>query len=463
MKVRLVFVLFCVSALIGCKGLDYAPVVKTDEEATSILIREVTVFNGRDDNLVSGMDVLVAEGRIKKIGSSIPEQKGVRVIDGKGKTLMPGLIDAHVHLSGSGAAPWANYPADKAHNLQAYLYTGITTIYDLGGISRQIEKLADQVEEGKLLGPTIYHTHVPITVKNSHPIPLTKELMGFPMKALVNSFVPTVESPEKAASLIEKYTREEIDFVKAIMDEIPPGSPQMSREELTALVEASHAKGYKVFVHIGSPQNAVDAVDAGADVLAHGVWRGELAPEQAQHIANSGVPMIYTLSGFTNVDAIQKGAYEPGPEEEKLVSPLITEPVTGEMGQEGSSDEALQSFFEDVVHNSPYMVPNLKLLRNAGVPIIVGTDSNLPGTYAGASYIQEMRLLHEGGMTNFEVLTGATYLASRLFLEVPDFGLVAEGYRADLLLVNGNPLVDLDVIKSPSLILKDGKVVDRID
>lgn len=463
MKIRLLFALFFAFVLVGCKGLDYAPVVKTDGGATSILIRQVTIFNGRDDNLFSGMDVLVEDGHISKISPSISEKGVAKVIDGSGKTLMPGLIDAHVHLSGSGAAPWADYPADKAHNLQAYLYTGITTVYDLGGISKQIEKLANKVDGGELLGPTIFHTHVPITVKNSHPIPLTKELIGFPMRALVNSFIPTVESPEKAADLIKKYTRQEIDFVKAIMDEIPPGSPQMSREELAALVEASHAKGYKVFVHIGSPQNAVDAVDAGADVLAHGVWRGELTPEQAQHIANSGVPMIYTLSGFTNVEAIQKGAYQPGPEEEKLVSPLVIDPVVGDQGREGSSDEALQSFFEDVVHNSPHTVPNLKLLRNAGVQVIVGTDSNLPGTYAGASYIQEMRLLHEGGMTNFEVLTGATYLASRLFLDQPDFGLVDEGFKADLLLVDGNPLVDLDVIKTPSLILKNGVVVDRLD
>lgn len=463
MKARLVFALFFASFLIGCKSLDYAPVVKSGDENASVLIRQVNIFNGRDDHLLEGMDVLVQDGRISKIGPSISGDGGEMVVDGKGKTLMPGLIDAHVHLSGSGAAPWANYPADMPHNLQAYLYTGITTVYDLGGISKQIEKLADQVEEGKLLGPTIFHTHVPITVKNSHPIPLTKELMGFPMRAFVNSFVPTVDSPEKAPELIKKYVRQEIDFVKVIVDEIPPGSPQMSREELAAVVAAAHAEGYKVFVHIGSPQNAVDAVDAGADILAHGVWRGKLSPEQARHIAKSGVPMIYTLSGFTNVDAIQQGAYQPGPEEEKLVSPLVTEPVTGDRGKEAHSHGALESFFESVVHNSPHMVPNLKLLLEAGVPIIVGTDSNLPGTYAGASYIQEMGLLQDGGMTNFEVLTGATYLASKLFIEEPDFGLVEEGFRANLLLLDGNPLKDLDVVKAPALILKDGVVVDRID
>ena len=463
MRYTLLIALFIVLSFGGCKRLDYTPVTQLAPESPSILIQKVDIFNGRDQELIKGQDVLIKEGRIRQIGGNLPVSSDAKVIDGSGKTLMPGLIDTHVHLSGSGAAPWANFPADKDHNLQAYLYSGITTIYDLGGISSQIEKLADKVEEGKLIGPTIYHTHIPITVKNSHPIPLTKELMGFPLKAMVNSMVPTVESPEKAGKLIDKYTRHEIDFVKAIVDEIPPGSPQMSKEELTALVEASHAKGFKVFVHIGSPQNALDAIASGADVLAHGVWRGELSPEQAQQIADSRIPIIYTISGFTNVDVIYQGQFQPSPAEEKLVSSEVIEPVTGKNGSENASDEeALHDFFEDVHHHSETILPNLKLLVKAGANIIVGTDSNLPGTYAGASYLQEMNRLQSGGMSNFDILTGATFKASRLFLEAPDFGLVTEGNKADLLLLDGNPLQDLKYLEVPALILKEGREVKRL-
>lgn len=466
MKIHLLKAVLGALLLSGCGSLRYAPVLDMADSASPVLIRNVSIFDGTSKDLQSGRDVLLAEGKIQRIGEGLGtddlgKYSDARVVDGSGKTLMPGLIDAHVHLTGSGSVPWANKKANVEHNLQAYLYTGITTVYDLGGIGKKLEKLATKVESGKLPGPTVYHAHIPITVRNSHPIPLTQELMPWPLSGMVNGLVPTVDDPSKADALVRKYAQQNIDYVKAIVDEIPPGSPFMSTDQLKAIADAAHAKGYKVFVHIGSPQNTLDAIEAGADILAHGVWRGELSTDQAAQLAATNIPVISTIAGFVNVDAINRGQFEPRAADEKLVSGEVLDPVTGPNGRDVQKEEAMGAFFGDVTARHPHLRPNFERMIEAGVVLIVGTDSNLPGTYAGATYLQELQLLSEAGMSNFDILAGATSRAAGLFLDQPGFGTVAEGQTADLLLLDGNPLTDLAVLKAPAMILKAGREVKR--
>lgn len=372
---------------------------------------------------------------------------------------MPGLIDAHVHLTGSGSVPWKNVKANETYNLSAYLYAGITTVYDLGGTASGMEKLSEKVKKGELLGPSIYHSHLPITIKNSHPIPLSKEMLGWPLKAFVGIITPTIENADEAKKIIKKYTDKKVDYVKIICDQIPPGSPEMPFPLLKALIDESHKKGYKVFVHIGSPKDAVNSVKAGADVLAHGIWRGKLTPGQADLIANSKIPVIYTLAAFQNVNSINKGVYIPNKYDTLLVPKIILDPVTKWNGLDIKKQPIMNAFFNDVTNKSPFLLDSFKLLHERNVPILVGTDSSLPGTYAGSTYLQEIDALKEYGLSNFEILIGATYLSSKLFLKNPDFGTVEEGKKANLLLINGNPLENLELIKTPETILMSGTII----
>ena len=171
----------------GCKDYYTKELVKKSNNTFPILITEVTIFNGKDSVLILNKDVFIENGFIKVITNHYAPAKGksYKTINGKGKTLMPGLIDAHVHLSGSGCVPWKNVNANETYNLSAYLHSGITTVYDMGGIASSLEKLSKKVEKGKLLGPYIYHSHIPITIENSHPIPLSKEMLGWPLKPFI--------------------------------------------------------------------------------------------------------------------------------------------------------------------------------------------------------------------------------------------------------------------------------------
>ncbi len=448
---------------IRCTESEHPHLVSREIDVSSILIQDVDIFNGRDATLLFGQDVHIKEGRIVEIGKdiSIENQDNVTLIDGKSRVLMPGLIDAHVHLSGSGAVPWDKSAVDLEYNLSAYLYAGITTVYDLGGMAKQLKTLAEKVKSKEVIGPSIYHTHLPITVKNSHPIPLAEQMVAWPLKTLLNTLSPTINEPNEAPKLIESYLKNEIDYVKIICDQIPPESPEMVSDQLEALIAEAHGHDKKVFVHVGSPENAVTAVMAGADILAHGVWRGKLTEDQADVIARSNTPIIYTLAGFQNVILIYTGSFIPNEEDSLLVPQEILDPVAGENGLDVRNQKVMSEFFKDVVQKAPFWHENFRLLHERGVKILVGTDSNLPGTYAGATYYQELDELKRFGLSNFEILTAATYLNANAFLDEPEFGLIDVGKQANLLLINGNPLEDLEKLKDIELIVLHGDIIRR--
>ena len=460
---KIFFAIGLVYLVSGC-GTEYTKdLIQSSPNSGSIIITNVDIFNGKDQEIQKGKDVIIENGRILNITDHNATRNitNLTEIKGFGKTLMPGMIDAHVHLSGSGAVPWESVSTNEPYNLSAYLYVGVTTVYDLGGLAGDLEKLSNKVAKNEIVGPSVFHTHIPITVKDGHPIPLTKELLPWPLKGMVNSISPTIDNPSEAFKLIEDYTKKGVDYVKVIYDQIPPGAPEMNYAQLKAIIDASHSKGYKVFVHIGSPKNAVDAAKAGADILAHGVWRGELTPAQADTIASFHIPMIYTLSAFQNVNKISEGNYQPNELDTTLVPSQVLNPVTKEHGLDVKQKPAMFGFFTDVHSNSSHIIPNFKLLTKKGVTIIVGTDSSLPGTYAGSTFIQEIFNLSKNGLSNFEILTGATYLSSKLFLDDPDFGYVGIGKTANLLLLDKNPVQNLETLKSPNTIILKGEIIRR--
>ncbi len=453
--------LFFSFLLISCGGDKLEAIVEREDSSSVLLFEHVDIFTGLDSVLLRDHFVLVANGKIQTISQRPIDHPDAKKINGTGKTMLPGLIDAHVHLSGSGAVPWENIPANVEYNLQAYLYAGITTVYDLGGLSSDLKKLANAVATEEIVGPSIFHTHIPITIKNSHPIPLTEQMLPWPLNKFVNMISPTIDKPNEARELIGSYLKKDVDYVKIVCDEIPPGSPTMNYAQLKALVDEVHRQDKKAIVHIGSADNAIDAVQAGADVLAHGIWRGALTGAQADVLAHSNVSIIYTLAAMQNVKSIHNGTYKPGAMDRRLVPFKVIDPVTGENGRNVRQQPVMNMFFADVDLQSQYWEQNFQLLLGRGARILVGTDSSLPGTYAGSTYYQELEALSSYGMTNYQVLKAATFHNARAFLSNPDFGTVEEGKVADLLLVVGNPLQSLKVLRQPEMIISRGNAVRR--
>lgn len=441
--------------------LETPPLLSAEPTAAVLLIRDVAVFSGNDTQLKPHQDVIVRGGRIEKVaptGAAPPD--GAQVLDGAGRTLLPGFIDAHTHISGAGAPRWAPCRVSDQHNLEAYVYSGVTTAYVLGGIARDLAGLRAQVDQGKAIGPQLYYTHLPITTPGGHPLRIGKEIVPWPVPQLAAALLPQPKDVEEAARVVEKTAAEHVHFVKVIRDSLPPSAPAMPEAVLQAIVRASHARGLKVFAHIGTIDDALVAARAGVDVLAHGIYRGPVSAEQAQELAQRHVPVIFTLAGWVRTATMARGQLVPTELDRATVPASILESVAGDAGRQLSGTPAFAEFVAALLENEPLWQKNVRALVAAGVPLLVGTDSPLPGIFPGSSYHAELRLLADFGVPNGDLLLGATSRAADVLSL--DSGRIEAGKLADLILVQGDPLQDLSATSRIEAIVLRGRVVRRI-
>jgi imidazolonepropionase-like amidohydrolase len=449
----------------GCKTktCPHAPRATQLDLNGPIVVKDVTVFTGRDTILLDHQDVLLRGDRIEWVratGGELPSDAHVLDMTGKGVTVMPGFVDAHVHLTASGAALWAPVKADLRQNAATALDAGITTVYDLGGVSKQLEKAEKKIEAGKWNGPRILHTHSPITTPGGHPIPAIQALLPKAAAGLVTKLIPQVATPDEAAGTIDKMLKQNVDFIKVICDSFSPGLPEMSDAVLQALVAESHLRQQKVFVHVASTQNVLSAIAADADVLAHGPYRSQLTEAQAKLIAEAGIPMIYTLAACTGVSHMMKGEYQPDVIDKLHNESCMLDPVTGASGKQFAEAPVLGGFGLEVLKHAPYQQENIRMLHGFGQKFLIGTDSPIPGAYAGSGFHLEMEGLHTAGVPAGEILLGATSRAALILQGDPDFGFVQAGKVADLVLIQGNPLLDLKATRNIAFLVRNGRLFE---
>lgn len=441
--------------------LPTPPLVSATPAPNAMVFHDVSVFTGLETTLQPHRDVVVRDGRIvsvKPTGEAAPE--GAQIVDGAGRTLLPGFIDAHTHVVGSGSPPWAMVRTSDAHNLEAYAYAGVTTTYMLGGIAGQMASLEKAMARGEMVGPRLYYTHTPITAPGSHPTVIGKELFPWPLSAVMIQMIPRPRTPAEAEAAVADTVSHDVHFVKAIVDKLPPSAPEMSAEVLKAIVDASHRRKKKVFVHIGTAEDALTAVRAGADVLAHGVYRGALSKEQAEEIARARVPLIFTLAGWVRTDALARGSFKASKMDVATVPASILESLSDDAGRAKVMDGVFGEFGGALMANAQLWRPNVKALYDAGVVLLVGTDSPLPGVFPGSAFHEEMRLLVEYGVPAGVVLLGATARAADVLgLEV---GRIEAGRPADLVLVKGDPVARIGDAEQVEMVVLRGRVVKRV-
>lgn len=459
----LVSLLFFV--LFGCRtniSINYPDLIEDISEDSMLVITGVDVFTGESNHLLKSQDVFIEGERITIIRPSTEiTDTFYRRMDGTGKVLMPGFIDTHVHIMSGGGAPWAKIGPSPIHNLHAWLFAGVTTVYDLGGVAEISKPFRENVKDNTAYGPDIYMTGPPITVKKSHPIPALKELNPWPSSAFITSNIYTIKKPEEAESIINELADLEVDYIKLICDELPPGTPHMSEKLMKALTEEAHAKGFNVFVHIGSRDNALSAARAGADVLTHAVYRDSLLEDDVRELKESGVKMILTISGFENIHQMYRQNYEPRPFDTLTTPDPILNPVTMNNAEDMKKAPVMFGLAKAIHPYIGIYEHNMALLRKYDIPVLAGTDSPNYGAYPGSSLHQEMQSMVRYGYEEAYVLRSATSNAAQMFLENPDFGKVKEGYLANLVLLKANPLEDISNTQSINTVIKRGRVVHR--
>jgi imidazolonepropionase-like amidohydrolase len=429
-----------------------------------LLIEDVAVFTGTERGVLQHHDVLVQADRIVWVRPSAAVEArppGVTVLPGAGRMLLPGFVDTHTHLTASGAAMWAPLDANMDHNLEAWLYAGVTTVYDLSGFAGDIKAQKEAVEDGDIPGPRIFFTHLAATAPEGHPLPLAKAMLPWPLSALVGFIAPQPTTEDQARAFVDDTLEQGADYIKVIYDRIPKDGTRMAPGILRAIIARAHEREVKVFVHIGTADEAVTACDAGADVIAHGPYRSEVTDAQARALAAKPCPIIYTMAGWQGVHDIATHTYTPSEMAREISPPALLDPVTGAASRGVEVPPAFDDLQDTVRRYRDAWPRNVQTLHAAGVPLFIGTDSPLPGTYPGSSFHEELVLLADAGIPPEALLWAATSGAAHLLTDTPDFGTVEEGKAADLVLVEGDPTIDVRAASDIVEVIRAGVRLER--
>ncbi len=373
-------------------------------------------------------DVWVEEGRIRGVGRWLPLPPDLPRIDGRGRTLVPGLIDGHVHTFGS--------------TLKDALRFGVTTVLDQFSDPRLVA--SKRTARGTLARgdeADLFSAGMLATAAGGHG-------------TQYGVSVETVDGPDEASAWVRARKREGSDWIKIVLEDggtFGMDIATLGRDTVGALIAAAHAEGLRAVVHVSTLEHALEAVSLGADGLVH-VWRDERIDEtRAARIAEAGMFVVPTLS----VAAAMGGEAM----ESEMLEAAGGTPVSV-MQRQTLASRFYGGDARTAADAGDVAIENVRRLRAAGVPLIAGTDAPNPGTASGLSLHGELRLLRRAGLSAAETLAAATSAPAAIF-GLDDRGAVEEGRIADLVLVDGD--LENDLSLSPRIVgvWKDGYPVDR--
>lgn len=457
-KLSVLLLLMVVACSRSIGMATYAPKIAT------IVIRDVDVFSGVETSVTKHQDVWIEDGLITRIiptgGMAIPSN--ARVIDGNGYTVLPGLIDIHTHITGFANPLWKLDWPNPVLNLEKYLYAGVTTVFDLGGGLGKLSLLRNNLRQGKLVGPDLYFSGPVIGPKDGHPAAVINLVLPWPLNFFFRRDLSfEVATKRDIDSALADLLKAGADLVKVVIDELPLNTPTLSQDLLNYAVKRAHDLGYLVVAHVGDSQNAIAAVAAGVDVFVHNVYRDRLSIATATALAAANIGVAPTIGVFHITDLLShEGPYDwLAIEREVMGSQLIT--MLENRPSNFKTPAAMQSWEAANHQHRQTRFDNAQMLRQAGVQLLVGSDSVIAGWDAGASLHREMLHLVQAGFTPAQVLQAATYNNARR-LQLNDRGVVAIGKRADLLVVEGDPTQNITRLGKIRAVIRGGREVLRL-
>ena len=461
---RLAPALAAVLALAACSRAQPRLVALPESPPPALLVRDVAVLDVATGELSAGRDLLARGDRIAAIApaGSIPAPVDAEILDGRGATLIPGLIDSHGHI-GTGYAPiWQTALPDPGHNLEAYLYCGVTTVLDPADADEGAVARKDALRRGEIPGPRVYTAGRPLTAPGGHPVAMVRELLPWWIRwYLLPRIAHQVADEASARAAVDGLAASGVDFVKVMVDRLPETAPRIETPVLRAAVDEARARGLRAVAHIGTLEDARDAAQAGVAAWLHGVYAETLDESGVRELAGYGIPMAPTLAVFESYALVNDYARVATPLEREIASPELLEAFNHPPADPGRY-AAFQPFLGHLREQREGSRENVRRLRDAGVVILAGSDTQ-SGVIPGAGLHRELALLVEAGLTPAEALRAATLDPAR-FLEQsddPDVGQVREGRRADLLLVEGDPTRDVDAVSRIRAVIQGGVRIER--
>jgi len=433
------------------------------------LIRDVRLVIG-DGRVIERGSLLVREGRIAQIfEGTTPDAKALRadLVEGAGKTLLPGLIDAHVHLGAPGG--FYENPQDYAkpkqgeRALAAYLYSGVTAVRSTGDWLDQSLALRAKVEQLQFTGADLATCGPLFTVEGGHPTQLIKGYPAAMQAAGRGQFLRLPKSPEEARRMVRELKQAGVDCVKGVFEAGQPGYSfnRAAPELLTAMASEARQQGLPVAIHTGSAQDVADAIAAGAKSIEHGSMTEKIPDEVFSRMAQADVYYNPTLSVLEGVTGFAAGRTE------LLEFSLVQQAVPGNLLAAtkkymlSSASEPMRTGILLSRMELRIAEDNLRRAHAAGVRLVAGSDAGNPLVFHGPAVHREMQLWVAAGLPAGAALQAATGNAARLLGIAGRTGTLMVGKEATLLLVDGNPLADIAATERITLILLKGERINR--
>ena len=403
-----------------------------DAVAQNMAIKGATILDVTNGEMIKNHVVIVKDGRIASVTPArlmeIP--KSIDVIDLQGHTLLPGLIDMHVHLTSGGG--YHGYERLKLTDerrailgvvhAEQTLMAGFTTVRNVGAGSFGDVALRDAINDGDIPGPRMLVSGPPIGITGGH---CSDNNLLPPEYGITGEGV--ADGPWAARAAVRRNIKYGADLIKTcstggvLSKGTKVGAPQYTLEELTALVDEAHSRGLKVASHAHGSEGIINALKAGADTIEH-----------ASFIDDEGIRLAIENDAALSMDI------------------YVTEYILGEGANAGILEESL----EKERMTGATQRSNFRKAVEAGATIVYGTDA---GVYPHGQNAKQLSRMTRFGMTPLQAIQSATVTAAEVMGWGYEVGKIQEGYAADFIAVKGNPLENIELLETPAVIIKGGE------
>src|SRR5437762_1727798 len=382
--------------------------------------------------------------------SEVKVPSDATVVDTSGRTMLPGLIEAHGHLIALGHGNYETwFPWIAAHGGDAMLtrvmetaarqllFAGVTTTVDLGAPLQPVLTIRNRINKGDVVGTRALVSG-----------PWISRGAGGAMQAGFGGV--NISTPEDAARQTEKLAEAGVDQIKA--------HAGLTFDDYKAIVAAAHRHGIRVHAHVYAEQDVRHALEAGVDVLQHVGSAGTAppySPEMIRDIVNAGRPVVVTAAHrawvYPDTAAFPERLHDP--ELKKIVPPDIFAEI-----EDSLKNWPALGYFQRTDREMLYRERGVKQFIEAGAVMGMGTDSGTPMNFHSEALWREIKVHVDLGMTPNRAIAAATRVNAQIIGKGRELGTIEPGKIADVIVVNGNPLFDITALSHVETVIKDGVV-----